>query len=69
MANIKKQIIENYTKEKPWSFSGINKIYDHFDGKITRNDINDALAEINVYTKFKKTKKQKKFSPIYVFNK
>jgi hypothetical protein len=65
--DIKKQIIKDYTNDKAWSYGGINQIYDSFKGLISKSEIKDILAEIDVYTSFKRRKKSKKFSPIYVF--
>lgn len=66
---IKKEIEKNYTSNKPWSYSGVAQIYRHFKGQISKKEIEDVLANSKVYTSFKRRKKPKIFSPIYVFNK
>lgn len=66
---IKQEIRDHYTSDRPWSFGGISQIYRHFNGRISVRDIKDALASNKVYTSFKRRNKPKKFSPIYVFKK
>ncbi len=66
---IKQEIRDHYTSNKPWSYGGISQIYRHFKGQISKKEIENILASNNVYTSFKRRKKSKQFSPIYVFKK
>ena len=66
--SIENEILKKYTGSEAWSFGGIDKIHKHFAGRVSRRDIVKILEKINVYTRFKRKKKSKIFSPIYVFN-
>ena len=59
------EINEEYFKDKPYSFGGKYRLYDIYP----RKDVDKALKANNTYTKFKRYKRSKTYSPIYVYQK
>lgn len=57
---------EHWTKgDKPYSFGGINTVEKYFP-KLSRPEIQDALAGIDTYTIHREKKQPKVYNPIYV---
>ena len=59
------EINEEYFKDKPYSFGGKYRLYDIY----SRKDVDKALKANDTYTKFKRYKRSKTYSPIYVYQK
>ena len=59
------EINEEYFKDKPYSFGGKYRLYDTYP----RKDVDKALKANDTYTKFKRYKRSKTYSPIYVYQK
>ena len=54
-----------YFNDKPHSYGGKNRLYEIYQN----SDVDKALKNNDIYTKFKQHKKSKKYSPIYVYRK
>lgn len=65
--NARIEIINGYTKNFPWSYGGVSQVHEYFP-QLSLQSISKILSEVDVYTRFKKVKRQKKFSPIFVFD-
>ena len=55
----------NYFSDKPHSYGGKDRLYKLYNNK----DVDKALSNNDVYTRFKQHRKSKKYSPIYVYKK
>ena len=69
---IKKYIHENYSNPScAFSFSGVDKIYNHIGKSLKKDEIKSILAKIESYTLMKQEKNRKKnkiFTPIIAFH-
>ena len=54
-----------YFNDKPHSYGGKYRLYEIYQN----SDVDKALKNNDIYTKFKQHKKSKKYSPIYVYRK
>ena len=59
------QVNSYYFSDKPQSFGGKYQLYNLFDKK----EVNSALENNDIYSRFKQHKRAKKYSPIYVYKK
>ena len=59
---------EDYHGDKPWSFGSFQRVKDN-NPNYTKDDIKQFLANNEIFTRFKKHRKTRKFSPIYVYTK
>ena len=59
------EINDHYHSDKPRAYGGKKRLYEIYDKK----DVDDALVENNVYTRFKEYRKLSTYSPIYVYKK
>ena len=59
------QVNSDYFSDKPQSFGGKYQLYSLFDKK----EVDSALENNDIYSRFKKHKRSKKYSPIYVYKK
>ena len=55
------QVNSYYFSDKPQSFGGKYRLYNLFDKK----EVNSALENNDIYSRFKQHKRAKKYSPIY----
>lgn len=55
--------------KKEYAFSGISKIYNHFQGAKSINEIKNDLAEIRTYTLHREKKKIKNYNPFFIYKK
>ena len=55
----------DYFSDKPQSFGGKYQLYNLFDKK----EVDSALENNDIYSRFKQHKRAKKYSPIYVYKK
>ena len=58
-------INEEYLSDKPHSYGGKYRLYNMFK----KGDVDRALKNNNIYSRFKQHRKSKKYSPIYVYRK
>ena len=59
----------NYTNPlSPIAFSGINKIYNYFDGNLSKKEISNFLSKVESYTLHKEEHKFKKYNITRVFS-
>ena len=61
----KVEINEHYHSDRPQAYGGKKSLYKIYNKK----DVDDALVENNVYTRFKEYRKLSTYSPIYVYKK
>jgi len=54
---------------KEYAYSGINKIYNHYQGAKSINEIKNDLSSIRTYTLHRERKKIKNFNPFFVYKK
>ena len=58
-------INSEYLSDKPHSYGGKYRLYNIFK----KGDVDRALKNNNIYSRFKQHRKSKKYSPIYVYRK
>jgi hypothetical protein len=58
-------INSEYFSDKPHSYGGKYRLYELYN----KDDVDTALTNNDVYTRFKQHRKSKKYSPIYVYKK
>ena len=56
-------INSEYNSDKPHSYGGKYRLYELYN----KDDVDTALANNDVYTRFKQHRKSKKYLPIYVY--
>ena len=61
-------INKSYFEDNPHSFGGRYRLYD-FYGRKQQQAVDEALKQNDIYSRFKKYKRPKKFSPVYVYRK
>lgn len=54
---------------KEYAFSGINKIYNHYQGSKSVNEIKSELAGVRTYTLHRERKKIKNYNPFFIYKK
>ena len=58
--------LAEYHGKEPWSFGGKQRVA--LSGKVgNRREIDNLLAQSDIYTRFKRHRKSRKYSPIYVY--
>ena len=60
--------MKDYYSDKPWSFGSLDRVKAH-NPNISENDIKEFLEKSEVYSRFQKHRRTKKYSPIYVYTK
>ena len=55
------------TLGSPISFSGVSKIYNYYNKKISRKEIERILSGIPTYTKYKQRKKSRLHNPFFIY--
>lgn len=55
--------------QKKFAFAGVNKIYNHYTGGKTVNEIKNELSGIRTYTLHKENKKIKNYNPFFIYKK
>ena len=61
-------IARNYNGEEPWSYGNANRIKAHNPG-VDKDEILSMLSKNEIYSRFKHHRKQRVYSPIYVYRK
>ena len=59
------EINDHYHSDKPEAYGGKNRLYTIY----SKEDVDNALLENNVYSRFKEYRKLRRYSPIYVYKK
>ena len=59
---------DRYYSNEPWSFGSIKSIKS-YNPELTEQEIKDFLSKSEVYSRFQRHKKAKKYSPIFVYTK
>ena len=59
---------DKYYSNEPWSFGGVKRIKSH-NPEFSQEEINDFLNKSEVYSRFQKHRKARKYSPIFVYTK
>ena len=55
----------DYHSNKPWSYGGRYRFYE--SGKAKKNDIDKILNRSDIYTRFRRHRRPKKYSPVFVY--
>ena len=60
--------MEDYYSNEPWSYGSLNRVKLH-NPQLTEREIKDFLNKSEVFSRFKKHKRARKYSPIFVYTK
>ena len=60
--------MEDYYSNKPWSFGSLKQAK-MYNPQLTKHDIKSFLDKSEIFSRFKKHRKAKKYSPIFVYTK
>ena len=66
---LQNKINNQYLENEDWSFGGIDRVFDGNKESSTKKEIKKILSSNDIYTKYRRHKKARKYSPIFVYKK